>query len=481
MTEPVAEKSKLNRMVMKAIGLFGGVEVVGVVCSLLRNKFAALWLGEVGFGLFAIFNAALEMLNKVTTLGVRNSSVRDISTAHSAGDTDRVAKVVAVVRRWAMWLGLAGALLTISFAPALSYFSFGSTSYLWHFVALSLAVLFMSLTGGELAVLQGLSRLRPLAWVSMVGTVGGLLISLPLFYYLRERSVLPSILAYAACSTVAALVMRDRTTKPVKLSTREVAKTGQGFVMLGIFLTIGDFLTILMNYVFASWLNHRAGMAQVGLYQAGYAIIIKYTGMVFSALGMEFYPRLAAVVNNHIKLKTYVSQEVSITMFVLAPVVCLMVMLRTFVVPLLYKAQFIVVCDMVMWGMVGTVWRALSWCMAFVIIAKGDGKTYLVTEALSVVSGLALNMFFYDRWGLTGLGLSFGVWYVLYTVIVAVVYVWRYHLTMSLSSLANVAWVTVVAVAVSLCSSHSLTEAGWAITAAATALSLLLLYRNWNS
>ena len=57
----------------------------------------------------------------------------------------------------------------------------------------------VTLTNGELAVLQGTGRLRRFARVSLWGTVGGLLISVPLFYWLRSDSIVPSIVAYAAC------------------------------------------------------------------------------------------------------------------------------------------------------------------------------------------------------------------------------------------------------------------------------------------
>ena len=61
-------------MAMKAMGIFGGVQVIGILCSIVRSKLVAIWIGPVGVGLFGIFNQALEMLNTATNLGVRQSS-----------------------------------------------------------------------------------------------------------------------------------------------------------------------------------------------------------------------------------------------------------------------------------------------------------------------------------------------------------------------------------------------------------------------
>ena len=128
-------------MAMKAMGLFGGVQVAGILCSIIRTKLVALWIGPVGIGLFGLFNNALEMISTGTNLGIRSSSVRDISQAMDRSDKSLIARMVTVVRKWSMWLGLAGALLTLMLAPLLSQVTFGDSMHIWGFVALSVAVL----------------------------------------------------------------------------------------------------------------------------------------------------------------------------------------------------------------------------------------------------------------------------------------------------------------------------------------------------
>ena len=136
---------------------------------------------------------------------------------------------------------------------------------------------------------------------------------------------------------------------------------------------------------------------------------------------------------------------------------------------------------MVSWGMVGTIMRALSWCMAFVILARGDGKTYVVTESVSAAVGLILNILFYRWWGITGLGLSFLVWYVVYTIIIAMVYFRHYHLSLSMGSVANWMWALLVAMAVVVT-----VDVGWlALAVAITVLSLIMstlqLVKQWRN
>lgn len=466
---------------MKAMGLFGGVQVMGILCSIIRTKLVAIWIGPVGVGLFGLFNNALEMINTGTNLGIRGSSVRDISQAVAGDDRTLISRIIVVVRRWSLWLGLGGALLTLLLSPLLSQITFGTQDQMWGFVALSIAVLLMAISNGEQAVLQGSRRLKRLARASVSGTLLGLLISIPLFYWLRERSVLPSIIAYAACNALMMWLMRNKEFPAAEVSRRDTVDMGQGFVRLGIYMTVGNFVTILAGYVFNAWLNQEAGTAVVGHYQAGYTLINKYTGLILTALGMEYYPRLAQVASDRLQLRESVSQEVSVAMLVLAPVVALFVLLRGPVIWLLYSQEFSVIEAMVSWGMVGTIMRALSWCMAFVILARGDGKTYVVTESVSAAVGLILNILFYRWWGITGLGLSFLVWYVVYTIIISVVYFRHYHLSLSMGSVANWMWALVVAMAVVVT-----VDVGWlalavAITILSLTMSALQLVKQWRN
>ena len=463
----------ISRMAMKAMGLFGGVQVAGILCSIIRTKLVALWIGPVGIGLFGLFNNALEMLSTGTNLGIRSSSVRDISQATEGRDNSLVARMVSVVRKWSLWLGLAGALLTLMLAPLLSQLTFGDGTHIWGFVALSIAVLLQALTNGEYAVLQGSGRLKRLASVTLWGTIVGLAVSVPLFYILRERSILPSIIAYAVALAAFAWVFRNREYPHVDMTHRETFDMGKGFVRLGIYMTLGNFASILASYAFNAWLNVNAGTETVGYYQAGYTLINKYTGLILTALGMEYYPRLAKVAESRLRLRAFVSQEINVAIAVMAPVVALFILLREVVVWLLYTPEFNVILTFVSWGMIGTVLRTLSWCLAFTILAKGDGKTYLWTEVASAVINLVLNIVFYRWWGLTGLGIAFLVSYLLYTLIVAAVYFKVYRLRVSHGSLYNLLWTLAVASAVMIAMETGQT----AVAIILTAVSLIVATR----
>lgn len=465
------------RIAIKAMGLFGGVQVLGILCSVVRTKLVALWLGEAGIGLFGILNNALEMLNTGTNLGVRQSSVRDIAQSVADGDSRQAGVTSAVIRRWSVWLGVGGALLTIALSPLLSRLSFKTTSNAWMFVALAVAVLLMALTNGRQAVLQGTRQLKRLARVGVVGSIAGLVVSIPMFYYWRMTSVVPSIVAYAVAMAVVSWLWRDRTLPAVSVAAREVVRRGRSFIALGAYMTVGTFSTILAGYLITALLSQMAGLEEVGIYQSGYTLVNKYTGIVLTALGMEFYPRLAARAGSGLHVRVQVSQQLNVAVTVMVPIVMMLSVLRGVAIELLYSDAFVAAGEFVLWSGVGLVARAVSWCIAFVMLARGDGKVYMFTELSSAVLSVVLAIGGYRVGGIAGMGVAYTVWYLSYALIVWLVYAVRYRLRLSRMA----ALTAVVGMALPAVPAVAPQWMAWTVTAVVAVVALLRLRRLWGN
>lgn len=420
------QNNKLSVAVLKAISIFGGVQALNILCSIIRTKLIAIWIGPVGIGLFGLYNTAIEMIGAITQLGVRNSAVRDVANASGI----RISVIISVVRRWAWFLGLFGALVTLAMSPLLSKWTFGDESHIWHFIVLSIVLLFNSITGGELAILQGLQKLKRFANASLYGAVGGLVISVPMFYYWGVDSVIPSIIAYSFITLIVACVYKEKCKSENAVDIKTTIKEGREFIVLGFYMTISSFVVLLASYIFMSYLNGYGGIHIVGYYQAGFTLVNKYVGLIFTAIAMEYYPRLAKSIRSDNRTKLFVSHEISIVLWVLMPVITIFIATDNLIINLLYDESFEIISLFVTCAIVGTIFRVVSSCMAFVIIAKGDGLIYLVTELASSIIGLGLNVIAYNYGGLAALGCAYTIWYVLYSLIVYSVFRFRYNLNL---------------------------------------------------
>lgn len=411
------ESASTYRRIVKATGLFGGAQVVGILCSVIKAKLIAVWLGAEGVGIIGLYNTALEMITAVTGLGLRQSAVRDISKVDSENDRNKLSEVIIVVRRWSWFVGLFGAVTVLSFSPLLSRWTFGNEHYIWGFVWLSCALLFNALSSGEQAVLQGLGRMKVLAKSSVYGAVVALLLSLPMYYVWRVEGIVPSLILTALASLFFTWIYSRRT--PVQKSELSVSETwnrGKPMARLGIYMTISGFITTLLNYFFIAWLNNRSGTADVGYYTAGFTLVTRYVGLVFTAMGTEYYPRLAAVGDDRKLVGEQVSRQAEASLLILLPIVCLFLVCQSWIIRILYTADFLQIEGYTSWAILGVLFKAVSWAMGFVLLAKGAGRIFLVTELLSDTTSFVLNIVAYLFWGLEGIGIAYLVNFFLYAV-----------------------------------------------------------------
>lgn len=426
MTTP--RPSQLSRKVLNAIYLFGGTQAVTILCSIVRVKLVAIWIGAAGVALFGIYNTALTLITQIAMLGMRSSSVREIA---STGDSpSHQAVIIKSVKRWSWLLGAVGAIATMLAAPQLSRWSFGDTSHTAGFRALSAAVLLTCVTGAQLAIMQGRGKLRRLARASLWGALAGLAVSAPMFYYWRIDSVVPAFMAYAAAALVAALIFREpsRDLPAAHVGLKASFITGRSFIILGAFITMSEVLNQLSGYIFISWLNNEAGADTTGYFQSGYTIMNRYAGLVFTAIGMELYPRLASVAGSPMRTSTFVSHEIRIILLIILPIASVLVVAAPLIVTLLYSREFLSIVPYIETAAPGTIFRAVSWSMAYVILARGDGRTYLITELSSAAIAVVFQIWGYTMGGLTGLGIAYSLWYMSYTLIIALIYFRRYRL-----------------------------------------------------
>ena len=472
--------SIISRGIYKAMGLFGGQQAIAIVCAIIKTKLVALWIGPAGVGLLGLYSSVVDMINTLSNMGIRSSSVRDLSMAHASGNRLRMATVVTIVRRWSWSLGIIWAFVMLACSPALSHFTFGDYNHVWEFMALSACVIAFSVTNCEQAILQGSQKLKWLAKAMTFGLASGLVVSIPMYYFWRIDGIIPSLIVYAFSAAIFAWIFRSRDNDnvPVKLTVGQTARGGAEFVKLGVCITVSGFVVQFVAYAFMAYLNHRAGTGEVGLYRAGDTLVNRYTALLFSAIGLEFYPRLASVCGSRRRTQLFVAQESNITLYILVPVIAIFLLFRELIVDILYTAEFRRMATFMSWCMIGMVFKGVSWCMAYVILAQGRSRIYLVTECLSAALCLALNIVFYELWGLDGLGVSYAVWYFAYLVIVWRVYTGIFKLKPHPSVLAHTAYALAAAAAALWAVESGLTVVSVAIAVATSAWSLIKIRKS---
>lgn len=421
-------KTTNYKSIFKATSIFGGVQVFNILITLIRGKALAILIGTAGMGLNGLFMSGLNLIRTLSSLGIAESAIRDISKAHSSGDMDLMRRTNSIFDRWVWITAILGIVLTIGFAPLLSQFSFSNKEHTFSYMLLSLTFIFGALTGGIYSMLRGTRQLKYLAQANIFGAVAGLVVALPIFYFYGIKGVVPAIIATAFGNYLVSLLFRNKIKyESIRLSWAETWELGKPMVSLGLSLTVISLLTAAVAFVVNGFISKTGNLHEVGLYNAGLAIVDGYVGMVFTAMSTDYFPRLAGVINDEKKWKQLVSEQAELVLIILGMVLVLLISTTPILIRVLLSKEFLEAREFIFWSVLAIPLKGLVWVVGFIILAKGDNKLFLIVEIIATLVVLAFNIFFYKYFGLNGLGISMLVSYCLSIIFMMIILKSKYQ------------------------------------------------------
>lgn len=420
------------RSIFKATSLFGGVKIFGILISIIRSKIVAILIGTTGVGIVGLFTSGTSLIQSITQLGLSQSAVRDVSEANGSGNQARVNRIVTVLRKLVWFTGLLGTLCVIVFSPLLSKTSFGNYDYTLSFIFLSVILLLNQLNGGQHVLLQGTRRLKYLARSSVLGSLLGLFICVPLYYWLGIKGIVPNlILGSFTAMLLSWYFSRKVPYEPVKVTFKEVIHEGRQMLKMGIAMSVSGVLVALAAYILRSFINRQGGIDEVGLFQAGFAIMTTYVGLVFSAMGTDYYPRLSAVNKDNEKCKNIMNQQGEVGILILGPLIIACIVFVPLIVRILYSERFLGANDYIIWAACGMLFKMASWAISFIFIAKGESKLFMINETVVNIYSLGFKILGYWLLGLKGIGMGYALTFLCYFIQVYLISHKRYGFSFS--------------------------------------------------
>ncbi len=420
--------------VLKYTGVFGGVQGLKILVMLLRNKLTAKFLHAVGMGLNAVYMNIAEIINSATNFGISFSAVREISQIFEEGTEEQMKRYVLVVRTWCMWTAILAALLCLVTSPLLSYLFFEHEfSYTPFIMMLSLMLFAMPIEAGECAILKGMRKLKIVASIESIAVVATLLTTIPLYYFWGIKSVVYSLVL---TQVVIALIHLYFSVKvlPYRISifSRDVLHEGMGLIKLGIPYVLAALAGALSTAFIFGYLEDHG---QIGLYKAGYGLMVTCAGMVFVAVEADYFPRLSSVCNDVKRMNKTVNQQIDVCLMLVTPLLIAFILSLPFVIPLLLADEFLTVVPMCVCASFYMFFRGIAIPMEYTALAKGDSIMYLLMEIMYDTLCVLIMRVMFGAYGLVGAGWALSLTVVINILVVYTVYHWKYGYRFSLKTL----------------------------------------------
>lgn len=385
--------------------VFGGVKVLQVIVNVLKTKVVAVLLGPSGVGIQTLLLSTVTTLYQFTNCGISQSCVREISMN---AEHERRSKIIQTLNTLALVLGMVAGLLCFLFSSVISKIVFGNDDFSWMFRVVSIALFFESVSTSQVAVLQGIRAIKPLAISSLIGSILVVVVSVPIYYYFGEKAI-PAVVALGfALPGIVYFICRRRQFKLSIYCPSFDKGHAKSILTLGIALMASNGIMAIFTLCLNTFINLHGSSRDVGFYQAACTCTYSAINILVAILASDFFPRLSSQIDNNSVAWETTNTQIDLFVLVLGPIISIMVLFPNLFIRLLYSSEFVAVSTAVKIMGISLIFRIPWHCFSYIILAKGDKVKYLVVDAI-LGNGLFLvgNILGFYLNGINGIAVSF--------------------------------------------------------------------------
>ena len=391
--------------IVKYTGLFGGVQGINLLINIIRNKVTACFLGSAGVGLINVYNKTIGLVGQATNLGLSFSAVKHVAELSETADTAQRDRLIDTVRMWCLMAAALGILVGTTLSPWISLWTFKSYDYTLAFSLLSLVVAMTTITAGEMAILKGLKQLKKVAIISIFAALATLVVCVPFYLLLGIHGVTCALVASNACVLGIHLHYTSKVAPWRKsIATLHSVKQGIPMAKLGIAYIVAGVIAQGADFFISTFILNHGSLEQVGLYNTGFLLVTYIGSLLFTAVEADFFPRLSSLVSDNRRANQAINQQIEVCVLLISPCLIMEVMAMPLIIRLLYTAQFTPAGPMATLAIFYLFFKAMTLPVAYLALAKGDSKTFLIAETLYALFVAVAVPLAFTRHGLAGAG-----------------------------------------------------------------------------
>lgn len=404
------------RQIIRSTSIVGAASLVNVAISLARMKVVAVLLGPVGIGLIGLYQNLIATASMISGVGISNVGTRQIAQASKGEAIESLGDVLAALIIGAFALSIIGSLVFWSLRIPLSTYVLAdgqkSTTLGW----LSLGVGFTVVAATQVAILQGFRKTIDIALLSITSAALSSLLGVCAVYFLEIRGILLFTLAVPASNLILGVwyLARVSEVRPKKKNWKAMAGHWRSLVKLGVPFMVAGLLATLAQLLVRVVVQKELGASALGNFQAAWQISMTYVGLVLIAMGTDYYPRLTSVIDDKAAAVRMANEQGEVALLLAGPALIVMLVLAPWIIEILYSKEFVSAASILRLQVIGDFLKIASWPLGYVLLASGDGRQYLVTEAVAYGSLVVFTAILLPIFNSEATGIAFIVMYMIY-------------------------------------------------------------------
>ncbi|MGA2235117.1 MAG: oligosaccharide flippase family protein [Terriglobales bacterium] len=408
------------KSIFRATAILSGSSVISILLSLASAKVMALYLHPDGYGYYGLLQSFVGLAGLVTGMGIATGMVRMGARAVTGSDGMTISALRSGA--WLLFSALAcvalGALAV--FREAIARLAFGMPGRGGVTLWMGIALVFTVAGSLQCGTLNAYHQVGALAKYGVTNTILSTLFSITAVLLWGVRGVVPAVIGGAVVGWLAsAYFLRSEVgALPAQPDKRAILKAAGSLLRFGFPYTASMLIGTGVQLALPMVVLHLLSRESVGYYRAAAAISVGYLGFLVTAMGQDYYPRLSAACDRPQAMISIINDQHRLIMIIGVPLILATLALVPILIPVIYSPKFSPAVDILEWQLLGDIFKFSSWTMSFAILARCSSLTYFLTELVGGITTL-LTTWLAVRWfGLSGLGISFLITYVVYYAVV---------------------------------------------------------------
>lgn len=419
---PLNESRASYRRILRSSSIVGAASAINIVMQIARVKVLAVLLGPSGMGLIGMYSSILATASGLAGLGIGTSAVRQIAGARGEGDEGLVGQMVQAMRLATVLLAFVGAGAVFLFREPISVATFGDPDRAAAVGWLAIGV-FVSVAGASVhALLQGYRRIGDQARVQVLSGLASTIVGIAVILYLGESGVIIFVVAAPVATLVIAWFYAQRIpVARVIADLQTIRNQIVQMVKLGFLIMLTGALQGWALLFLRSRITQDLSLEATGVFQAAWAISFIYIGLVFEAMGRDYFPRLTEVSEDREASRDLINEQMHVALILSAPFLIGMMAFAPLIVQILYTESFRSAVPIIRWMVMGNLLKVVVVPIGYILLARGESRLFIWTELLWVGSFFLMAWFGIPRLGVAAPGLAFCLSYCLYSTVIYVV------------------------------------------------------------
>lgn len=364
------------RRLLKVAAANSVVTLGRLVLGLLTNKLYAVMLGPAGYTALANISNAFNLAHAASQAGMSNGVAANVARNAAISEQRNFVYTGLILSLWA-----ASGLAVIFFGIQLSGILPALSPLL---IAMLLGTLILAAPLGTLTgYFNGNEDNFPIYLAQLAGAVL-LLIVVWICYVLGRADLMFASVGAAVLGAAVTLLLFGykrglfSTVKEFRL-TEIYARPLLGYLVIG---AVSGIVAQFMQIVVRMMMAHKFGDEVAGYWQASWRLSEAYLAVLAQTIAMVLLPRYSRATTQQ-QLKKLVTQGVVVFAGGALLLCSFVFYFADSLVLLLFSEKFVDAVEFIRVQVVGDFLKIVSWVLAYVMLAKGSVKMFMLTEVIA--------------------------------------------------------------------------------------------------